>query len=241
MYTIGQIAGKTGLSVRTLRYYDEIGLLTPSAATEAGYRLYEENDLRKLGQILLFRELEFPLAEIKSILASPDFDPASAVTEQIALLKLKKDRLDQLITFAEHIVDQGEYTMNFDAFDRKKIKDYEQKAKEKWGTTAAYAEYETKTKGKTDEEKTSAADGLMAIFAALGALRGETPESPAVQEKVKEIQDYITKNFYTCTGEILASLGQMYAAGDEMTENIDRAGGAGTAALAAKAIAYYCK
>ena len=97
MMQIRALSHLTGLSVRTLQYYDRIGLLQPAAVTEAGYRLYDEASLERLQQILLFRELEFPLKQIRHILDAPDFDRSKALEQQITLLTLKRDRLNDLI------------------------------------------------------------------------------------------------------------------------------------------------
>ena len=93
MKTVKEVSLLTGVSVRALHHYDAIGLLKPAKVTEAGYRLYDTASLERLQQILLFRELEFPLKEIKAILESPDFDRNKALEQQISLLELKKEHL----------------------------------------------------------------------------------------------------------------------------------------------------
>ena len=131
--------------------------------------------------------------------------------------------------------------MDFSAYDQRKIDEYSARAKEKWGGTDAYKEYEQKTKGQTQDAARSAAEGLMDIFRELGQVRTGSPASSEAQSLVKKLQDYITAHYYTCTTQILRGLGQMYAAGGEMTENIDKAGGEGTAVFAKNAIEIYCK
>lgn len=131
--------------------------------------------------------------------------------------------------------------MDFSAFDHSKQDQYAAEAKQRWGKTDAYKEFEQKTSGQTKEQRNDIADGLMAIFADLGTIRTTDPGSPEAQHKVKELQDYITAHYYTCTGQILRGLGMMYIAGGEMTENIDKAGGEGTARFAHEAIEIYCK
>ena len=131
--------------------------------------------------------------------------------------------------------------MDFSAFDTSKIDEYAAEAKAKWGKTDAYAEYEKKSEGRSKDEEQDLGKGLMAILAAFGSLKQKGASAPEVQEQVKKLQAYITEHYYTCTKQILAGLGQMYAAGGEFTENIDAAGGKGTAAFAAEAIGVYCK
>ncbi len=116
MKTISQVAKLTGVSIRTLQYYDEIGLLKPSELTPAGYRLYDEHALQNLQQILFFRELDFPLKDIIKIMQNPDFDRISAFKKQKELLLLKRNRIDRLIQLLERL-EKGEECMSFKEFD----------------------------------------------------------------------------------------------------------------------------
>ena len=240
MMTVHEVSRLAGVSVRTLQYYDRIGLLCPEERSGAGYRLYGENDLERLGDILLFRELEFPLREIKKILDSPGFDRDKALCQQIEMLTLKKEHLEGLISFALGIRKTGASSMDFSAFDNSRLNEYAKRAKEQWGETAAYKEYEKKLKGRTREENKRLGDRLMLLFQEAGTIRDSDPASPEAQDLVKRIQRFITDNMYPCTDEILSGLGQIYAAGGEFTENIDAAGGEGTAAFVNKAIQICC-
>ena len=130
--------------------------------------------------------------------------------------------------------------MDFKAFDKSKLDEYSKRAKEQWGDTAAYKEYEEKAKNRTDRDEEKMGEGLMQIFAEFGKIINQDPTGPEAQALVKKLQDYISRNYYNCTNEILSGLGQMYAAGGEFTENIDAAGGSGTAAFVSKAIDTYC-
>ena len=240
MMTVREVSRRTGVSVRALQYYDRIGLLPPSSRTEAGYRLYDDGALRTLRQILLFRELQFPLSDIRRILRSPGFSRQRALAQQIRLLEMKRDRLDAIIRLAREIETTGGDTMDFSAFDTKKIEEYEARAKASWGETREYREYERKAQGRTREEEAALGARMMEIFARLGRAKDLDPASETAQALVRELQAFITAHYYACSGEVLAGLGQMYAAGGEMTENIDRAGGPGTAAFAAEAIRAHC-
>ena len=241
MKTVKEVSKLTGISVRALQYYDRIGLLKPSFRSEAGYRLYADGDLSRLQQILLFRELEFPLKEIKKILSSADFDREKALSQQIALLTLKKEHLEKLIDHACQLQQKGELPMDFSAFDKSKLNQYAAEAKKQWGETTAYAEYAEKSQNRTEQRENDLAAGLMALFAEFGALKELAPDSEQGQKQVQKLQSYISQHYYNCTEEILAGLGQLYSAGGEFTENIDKAGGAGTAAFVTKAIQHYCK
>ena len=241
MMTVNEVSKLTGVSIRTLQYYDKIGLLHPAKYTEAGYRLYDDAALETLQQILLFRELEFPLKEIKEIIGSPDFDRSKALGQQIELLKLKKEHIENLIELAKGIKLLGVRNLKFDAFDTRKIDEYAAQAKASWGQTPAYKEYEEKAKGRTREEDKKIYQGMIDIFAEFGAIRKSDPASGEAQALVKKLQDYITEHMYTCTNEILSGLGKMYAGGGDFTKNIDSFGGEGTAEFASKAIEYYCR
>ena len=240
MMTVNEVSKLTGVSVRTLQYYDTIGLLKPSGYTEAGYRLYDDTALERLQQILLFKELEFPLKEIKGIIDAPDFDRNKALQQQIELLTMKKEHLENLIDFARGLKLLGVRKVDFKVFDTKKIDEYSKRAKEQWGKTPEYKEYERKMQNMSDEDELAMVDEFMQIFAEFGQMMALEPSDEEVQVQVKKLQDYITEHFYTCTKEILSGLGKMYSAGGEFTENIDRAGGSGTAVFASEAIEVYC-
>ena len=238
--TVNEVSKLSGVSVRTLHYYDEIGLLRPAQITEAGYRLYGEAELERLQHILLFRELQFPLKEITRILDSSDFDRNRALEQQITLLRMKKEHLDNLIALATGLKTLGVRNMDFTAFDTKKIDEYAAQAKAAWGKADAYREFEKKSKGRTKEDDRKLGEGMMELFAEFGGMMDKNPTDELVQAQVRKLQDYITEHYYTCSKEILSVLGEMYSGGGSMTENIDRAGGDGTAEFVTQAIRVYC-
>lgn len=130
--------------------------------------------------------------------------------------------------------------MDFSAFDTKKIDEYAKQAKESYGNSPAYKEFEQKSKGRSKEEEKNLGIGMMELFTDFGKLLPLSPDDTVVQQKVAELQAYITEHFYTCTPEILSSLGEMYSGGGSMTDNIDNYAGEGTAEFAAEAIRIYC-
>ena len=241
MKTVKEVSMLTGVSVRTLHHYDKIGLLKPAQVTEAGYRLYDDASLRRLHTVLLLRELKFSLKEIREILDTPGFDPMEALSQQIELLQLQMQHLEQIIAHARKIQKTGVIPMDFSSFDTKEIDRYAEEAKQKWGKTDAYKEFEAKTAGQSKAQMQSTGDRLMDLFRQFGEIRHLSPASGEAQALVAKLQSFITDNYYTCTKQILFGLGQMYAAGDEMNENIDKAGGEGTGAFARDAITIYCK
>lgn len=244
-YQIKEFAQLTGVSVRTLHYYDEIGLLEPSYVDEQnGYRFYNEQALERMQEILLFRELDFPLKKIIEILSSPNYDKRTALDRQKNLLILKQERLRQLINAIDKAA-KGEETMNFKAFKNNEYEiareKYAQEVKSKWGNTDAFKEYEEKSSNYTKEKQEKiiiGLDGLIADFANC-MKSGTKPTHQAAQDLVDRWKDFITKNYYTCTKEILSGLGVMYIADERFKENIDKHGD-GTAEFMSKAIDMYC-
>ena len=142
---INEVAKLTGVTIRTLQYYDKIGLLKPSEVTDANYRLYNDESLQVLQQILFFRELDFSLKEIKEIMANPNYKKEEALARQRGLLMIKRQRLDRLIELVDNTL-KGSERMSFKEFDQTEIieekKRYAKEVKERWGTTDAYAESE---------------------------------------------------------------------------------------------------
>ena len=240
MKTVNQIAKQTGVSVRTLHHYDAIGLLKPTEITEAGYRLYDADALERLYLIIVYRELGFSLKKIGEILDSPDFDRNRALEEQIALLEQKREQLLNRITFARGLILTGVRHLNYEGFDYKKIDDYSAQAQAMWGKTDVWKEFEQKNAGRTKEEGKALGDEMMALFTQVGSLRHLDPGSTEVQHWVAQLQNFITEHYYTCTKPMLKVLGEMYAGGGSMTENIDKAGGSGTGEFAKRAIDIFC-
>lgn len=239
MKTVKEVSTLTGISVRTLHHYDEIGLLKPTKVTEAGYRLYGDTALERLQMILLFRELQFSLKDIKAMLDSPAFNREEALSQQIALLELQRSHLDSLIAHARVLQQKGVFSMNFEPFDTTELDNYKAEAKAKWGDTVTYTEYAQKeAQGK---DFNTAGAQMMQLFAELGTYKHLAPADKAVQQKISALQQFITDNFYTCTNDILYGLGQMYTADERFTQNIDKAGGDGTAQFVSEAIKVYCE
>lgn len=242
---IREFAKLTGVSVRTLHFYDEIGLLKPSSVDEQdGYRFYDEYALTRMQEILFYRELDFPLKEIRMMVSSPDYDKQNALKEQKHLLTLKKERLERLISALDGAM-KGEM-VNMNVFDNSefeaKREEYAKEAREKWGDTAAYQESEKKTADYSADrwkQVNAAMDERIAEFANCKR-KSFAPDSREAQALAKRWQDYITENYYTCTKEILAGLAEMYVADERFRSNIDRHGD-GTAQFMSDAIKAYCK
>lgn len=242
--SISEMAKLSGVSVRTLHYYDEIGLLAPSeVVSETGYRYYDEKSFEKLQQILFYRELDFPLKEIVQIVNASGYNKEEVLIKQRELLKLKRNRLDKLIGLLNANL-KGENTMSFQEFDTTRIDEakakYAEEVKNRWGNTDAYAQSQKKTSKYTREDWKRLNDGMDELIKQFSECLNENPASEKVQELVKSWQQYITDTYYDCTKEVLAGLGQMYVMDEKFTKNMDKYG-EGTARLISDAIAVYCK
>lgn len=216
---VKEVSQLTGISVRTLHYYDDIGLLTPDHTTEAGYRLYSDDNLATLQQILFFRELDFPLKKIKELLTSPTFDRQKAFELQRRMLITKRKQLDRMIqTIDKSILNgKGELVMTkeekFEGFDFSK-NPYEQEARERWGDKAVD---EANKKGPELREK------MNEIYIKLAGLRHLPPESPQAQAGIEQWFTYLNK-IGTYSLAAFASLGQMYVDDERFRKNIDQFG-----------------
>ena len=193
MMTVNEVSKLAGVSIRTLQYYDKIGLLKPAEHTGSGYRLYDGTDIEKLQQILLFRELEFPLKP-----------------------------------------------MDFTVFDTSRMDEFARQAREQWGGTQEFEEFERKAQGRTKEADQAVIEGFRQLFAEFGQMEMSDPGAEMAQTQVKKLQDYITNHFYRCSDEVLFNLGQMYVSSNEFTVNINKMGGEGTAEFVSEAIRIYC-
>jgi len=240
--SISETANLFGISVRTLHYYDEIGLLKPSETSNAGYRYYTDEAIILLQQILFYRELDFPLKEIAAMLNNPQYDRQKALLNHHSLLVSKRERLDALI----HLVEQ---TMGGKAMTKPKIssvpppdlkRQYAEEARKRWGHTAEYAQSKQNEDSRPDSEQADAEKEADAIFSAFAKCRAEAPDSMPVQALVSKWKTHISRYYYPCTNEMLAQLGEMYVRDARFQKNLDQFG-EGTAQLMRDAIRIYVK
>ncbi|HEM3941546.1 TPA: MerR family transcriptional regulator [Streptococcus suis] len=237
-WTVKQVSRLTGLTVRTLHHYDQIGLLKPAFVAENGYRYYNQENLARLQEILLFRELDFPLKDIQQLLDVTEVNRQQVLRDHVALLELKRERLDRIISHARLLIEKGGEIMDFHAFDSSQLEAYKAEVKDRWGQSPAYAEFEERYDASKDRVF---AREMQSIFEAFGKMQSLEASHPDVQAQIANLQSYITENFYTCTKEILQGLGLMYVEDERFSANIDHAGGPGTATFVSQAIATYCK
>lgn len=239
--SVSEVSKNYGVSVRTLHYYDEIGLLKPSQISEAGYRFYDENTLGTLNQILFLKELEFPLAQIKEIISHPEYDRQQALKNQRDLLILKRRRIDELLNLVESTI--GGKQMSNPKITSQDIENAKQKYRDevvtRWGNTEAFKQSEKMHSGYSAEKEAMLTEKAFEIISRFSFLLDKDPSDDAVQSLVSQWQNFITDNHYECTKEILSCLGLMYLQDERFRENIDRCGD-GTAQFMSDAIAYYC-
>ena len=241
--TVNEVSKLSGVSVRTLHYYDQIQLLCPAELTESGYRLYNHSDLLKLEQILLLKEMGFELKKIKEILEDPYYDTHKALKKQRDILKLKEERIRSIIQLIDEKL-EGVETMDFKAFDMKEIErvqeEFKEEVEERWGGSEAYKESKRRTNAYKKEDWQKITSSMEDIFKTLVSHIGEDVASEPVQTLVEAWRIHLTKYFYDCTPEILSGLGDMYVMDERFTKNMDKYGD-GFAKFMNEAIKYYCK
>lgn len=241
-YQVKEVAEIAGVSVRTLHHYDEIGLLVPKARTDAGYRLYDDDDLLRLQQILIGRELGLALEEIRRSLDDPSFDRKQALLRQRSELEKRARKTEAMIRAVDAalaVIDGraqsgGNMTMKeiFDGFDPSK---YEDEARERWGHTDAYEESARRTKRYTAEDwKRCSAEQDSIYGDAYAVLQsGKAPDSEAAMDVAERHRLVIDRWFYPCSHAMHVSLADMYEADPRFAENIDKHGAGLTPFLSA--------
>jgi DNA-binding transcriptional MerR regulator len=228
-YTVGRVAEIAGVTVRTLHHYDEIGLLSPGDRSSAGHRRYEEADLERLQQILLYRELGFTLEEIAVILDDPAVEARIHLRRQHRLLQARIGRLQDMAAAVEYMLEAQKVGMNLTPEEKLEVfggfdpDQYTDEVEQRWGETDAYRESARRTARYTKEdwqriqgETTDLMNRWLAAFD-----RGVPAESQAAMDLAEERRQQITKYFYECTLEIHTGLAGMYIADERFTRNYD--------------------
>ncbi|SCW64457.1 DNA-binding transcriptional regulator, MerR family [Paenibacillus tianmuensis] len=224
---VKEVADLVGISVRTLHHYDAIGLLTPDGTTEAGYRLYSDDNLEMLQQILFFRELDFPLTKIKEMIHSPSFNRLEALELHRNMLFEKRSRLDNMIATIDKTMRhaKGEIQMTtkekFEGFDFSR-NPYEQEAHERWGNEAV-DKANAKVGSMSKNEQEAMGKTMNGIYAQLAELRGGSPDSAEAQAAIKEWYELLNQ-MGPYSLEAFKGLGQMYMDDERFTQSIDRFG-----------------
>ncbi|MGG5460398.1 MerR family transcriptional regulator [Clostridium sp. B9] len=246
MYKVKEVSDLTGISIRMLHHYDKINLLKPSNLSEAGYRLYSDGDLEVLQQILIYRELDFSLKEIREILDDKNFDLKDALISQKKLIIEKRNRLNKIIDTIENTIKhvEEETSMSkkgmFEGLNvNKHIKKYEKEVEEKYGENEAYKESKKRTVKYSKEDWNNINSEIDILYKELAKLKDRDVSDENVQELVNQWRMLISNNFYNCTIEIFKGLADMYIYDERFTKNIDKYGEGFTEFLS-EAMKYYC-
>lgn len=228
--TVGEVARLSGVSVRTLHHYDEIGLLPPSERSDGGYRIYSDRDLAKLQQVLFFRELGFALDDIGRIMSEEAFSPREALLLQRRMLRDKAAQLGRMVDAVDAAIDAMEKGTTMDEKDMFEVfgdfdpKAYEAEAEQRWGHTDAYKESARRAKGYTKQDwlrmKEEGAANLARMVELFDA--GVDPKDPRAMETAEEARLQIDRDFYPCSREMHVNLGEMYVADPRFTKYYDQ-------------------
>lgn len=235
MRTVKEVSFLTGVSVRTLHYYDEIGLLKPVYIGDNAYRYYDESSIFRLNEILFFRSLGFPLKQINLLLEMSENDLKDTLEKHIKQLRFDRENLDRLILKTEALLKGGIHNMGLNTIGKEEQALLEDEAKRLYGDTQAFKEYQA----KQESDKMKAQEGLMLIFKEFSSLKDLSPNQQQVQEKVKDFTNYITTNFYTCNDKVLTNLLQIYQEHKRFQEVVDNECGIGTLNFVVDAISNY--
>lgn len=242
-YTIQKLASLAGISVRTLHYYDEIGLLKPARIEKNGYRKYSEEELVKLQQILFFRELEFPLEHIKQMFESPNFNQIEALKDQRKLIVMKKSRLESLLKTIDKTINSMKNEKPMSDYDRygalsdEQVEEYKEEVRQKYGEKA-YRESEERYGKLSEADKKRIGDRGIAITKAVADNMDKGAKSTEVQAAIKDWHDHI-HNFYDCSLEIFRGLGNLYVDDKRFTAYYEKVK-PGLAQFMHEAMDYYC-
>jgi len=243
-YTVQKLATLANISVRTLHYYDEIGLLKPSTIAKNGYRYYEEKELLRLQQILFFRELDFPLEEIRRMLDRPDFSVVEALKDHKKLIRLKRERLDELIQTIDKTIKRmtNNTKINdeelYDAFKDDDVKEYQYEVKQRWGNTEAYKQSQAKVSKMTKAQMQKLKEDGTKHTQTIADNMYKGIDHPDVQALIKKSHEGVNF-FYECSLDMFHNLGQMYVDDPRFTAYYEKFA-PGLAVFMRDAINYYC-
>lgn len=228
MYTVKQLSALAGVSVRTLHYYDEIGLLAPTQVGTNGYRYYDEAAVMRLQQVLFYREIGLELTQIKDVLDSPDFDLITALKSHRAALQEKSERLNDLVATVDLTIKHlmGEIRMSkrqfFEAFTDEKQKEYEREARLQYGPDTVNASIK-RWNNYTPAQKEAIGNEGNAVYSDLvdAIEAGKSPLDAEVQAILQRWHNHI-RYFYEPHLDILRNLGETYVSSPDFRQNFDK-------------------
>jgi DNA-binding transcriptional MerR regulator len=231
-YSVGQVSGFAGVTVRTLHHYDEIGLLVPGERTHAGHRRYNDADLDRLQQILFYRELGFPLDEVAALLddqATGKADPREHLRRQHELLTARIEKLQKMAAAVEHAMEARKMGINltpeerFEVFGDKDPEQYAEEAEQRWGHTELYAESQRRTARYTKDDwkriQEEAGDWSERYTALVDA--GESPAGEAAMDLAEEHRQHMGRWFFEVSYELHRCFGDMYVSDERFKAYYD--------------------
>lgn len=224
-YSVGQVAGFAGVTVRTLHHYDEIGLLVPGERSHAGHRRYGDADLDRLQQIMFYRELGFPLDEVAALLDDPDADPREHLRRQHALLSARIGKLQAMAAAVEHAMEARKMGVDltpeekFEVFGDFDPDDYADEVRERWGSSEAYKESQRRTASYTKEDWKRLTEEFDAVHRKMAEVmaNGLPADSAEAMDVAEEHRRFISSGYYDCSYEMHTCLGEMYVADERFT------------------------
>ena len=228
-YSVGRVADLSGVTIRTLHHYDEIGLLSPGGRSEAGYRVYEEADLERLQRILFYRELGFTLKEISTIIDDPSTDSMGHLRRQRGLLVARIERLDAMVDAIDYELEARTMDIRltpeerFEVFGEFRPEDHAEEAERRWGETESYKESNRRVSKYTKEDwltlKAEAEEAQNRLAAAFES--GLAPDSEEAMAAAEAHRLHINRWYYDCSHEIHRGLGEMYVSDERFRANYD--------------------
>jgi MerR family transcriptional regulator, thiopeptide resistance regulator len=228
-YSVSQIARLAGVSVRTLHHYDQIGLLSPADRSGAGYRRYRDDDLRRLQQILFYRELGFALSDITELVSEPGAEPAEHLRRQRELLAARLERTRRLIQAVETAMEAEKMGISLTPQERLEVfgshdpDQYADEAEARWGETEAYRESRHRTRSYTKQDWLTIkieSDQIVSAFAAAKAA-GQAPGSAAAMDAAEQHRQHISRWFYDCPAGMHRGLAEMYVADERFAASYE--------------------
>jgi MerR family transcriptional regulator, thiopeptide resistance regulator len=244
VFTVKRLADLAGVSVRTLHYYDQIGLLKPKSYSQIGYRQYDEEDVVRLQQIMFFRELDFGLGEIQKIMAQPGFNVLEALQSHQILLAKKTNRMNDLRETVERTIRKmkGEVEMEikeyYQGFSDQQIAKYRDEVRHRWGEDTLNKS-EARVTGMGKEKFAALQDEAGEIFKTISLNMSEGVDSPKVQEQIGRWRQWL-ENFYTYSDEAVLGLGRVYSQHEDFVAFFNKIH-PGLPEFMTQAIEYYCR
>jgi len=228
-YTVGKVAELSGVTIRTLHHYDEVGLLSPGGRSAAGYRIYEDSDLERLQRILFYRELGFTLDEISTIVDDPHTDALGHLRRQRKLLTGRIDRLSAMVDAIDYEMEARTMDIPLTPEERLEIfgefrpEDYAEEAEQRWGDTDSYKESQRRVSSynKEDWQQLKAEEEEIRARLAAAFEAGLAPDSEEAMAAAEAHRQHISRWFYECTYEIHRGLTEMYVSDERFRSNYD--------------------